>query len=315
MVLFIHTFIDKIEALELEFRNIQLRFTEFLKSSPVNIDKFCGFLQQPTGSLLGLEKYFSEKDLEDVTSAKDLQRLFVKLSHCVWNCFDCDVLRLSIKACDSPPDLKEKMDSYERRVQSFSETFTVKQLLKYWDPPVTENEVPESIKKAVAKMKWNPSTCTIQELRLLRNRFEQTLIPHKTCFAAYALQDVKKGCVIVTWFVFTNAWPELIEATRMLFQRDPDFTSSIQLMFFALDDFILHPCLDQETVNKFAIIVLTFSNKLGLQKNLFATIFVIFFLQLWNACREGVAGQVRELLRDMKADPNRIYKARKLKSD
>ena len=248
MILFIHTFVDNIGALELEFRNIQLKFMDFLKSSRGNIDKFCGFLQQPTGSLLGLEDYFSEKDLEDVTSAKDLRRLFVKLSLCIWNCFDCDVLRVSINACDGPPDLKEKMDSYERRVESLSETFTVKQLLKCWDPPVTENEVPESIKKAVAQMNWNPSTCTVQKLRQLRNRFERTLIPHKTGFAAYALIDIKEGCVMATWFVFTNAWPELMEATRMLFLQDPDFTSSIQLMFFALNDFILHPCLDQETV-------------------------------------------------------------------
>ena len=173
----------------MEFRNVQLEFMKFLKSSHDKIDTFCNFLQQPTGSLLGLEYFFSEKDL-DIKSAKDLQRLFLKLSICVWNCFDCDVLRVLINVCEGPPDLKEKMESYERRVESLSEAITVNQLHKYWDPPVNHNETPESVNKAVAQMNWNPSTCTVQELRLLRNRFERTLIPHKTAHAAYALVDI-----------------------------------------------------------------------------------------------------------------------------
>ena len=242
----IHSFVEEIDELGIEFWEIQIDFMTFLKSSRAKIKKFCSFLQYPTDSLQGLQEYFSDdKDLENI----DLRQLFLKLSKCVWNCFDCDVLRVSINICDGPPKLKEKMKSYGRRVERLSMVITVEELLHNWSLPFTKTEIPESVRTAVAEMNWKASTCTVHELRQLMKRLEGTLILRKTCFAAYALMDIKEGCVMATWFVFTNAWPELMKATRMLFQQDPDFTSSIQLKFFALDDFILYPCLDHEKVS------------------------------------------------------------------
>ena len=131
----IHSFVDEIDELGIEFREIQCDFMKFLKSSHGKIKKFCSFLRYPTDSLQGLEEYFSDnKDLENM----DLRQLFLKLSKCVWNCFDCDVLRVSINICDGPPKLKEKMKSYEGRVEKLSEVITMKELLDNWSPPFTK---------------------------------------------------------------------------------------------------------------------------------------------------------------------------------
>ena len=171
------------------------------------------------------------------------------MKHSVWNFIDFEVLSMLIKRCGGPEELVTKMKHYERKVSNLCDNITVDELVRYWNPPVFAQDILESFNTCVAKTPWDPKKCKVEELRILKRRFE-ILIPQRIGMAVYTLVYVLDQSVTAIWLVFTNVWPQLINGVHELIQGSSNFIDEVQLSSFVFDDFIFHPCTDQEEVNR-----------------------------------------------------------------
>ena len=132
-----------------------------------------------------------------------------------WNFLNFDLLEYVVDKFHID-HLKQKMESYERDLQSFRKATRLCDFINCW--PVQGETPPEAdLKEFVAKMKHEWDNCTLEDLDKLKG-----VITRKFFLPEFALvlKQIKDGCVVITWLIpapFVKALQEAIKTTNSEF--------------------------------------------------------------------------------------------------
>ena len=126
-----------------------------------------------------------------------------------WNFLNFNLLEHVVGKFGSE-DLKHKMESYVRDLQSFRKATRLCDFIDCW--PVQGETPPKSdLRKFVVKMKHDWDRCTLEDLETLKG-----VITHKFFLPDFALQlkKIETGSIIITWFLPAPFVKILQEAVR-----------------------------------------------------------------------------------------------------
>ena len=126
-----------------------------------------------------------------------------------WNFLNFNLLEHVVGKFGSE-DLKHKMESYVRDLQSFRKATRLCDFIDCW-PVLGETPPKSDLRKFVVKMKHDWDRCTLEDLETLKG-----VITHKFFLPDFALQlkKIETGSIIVTWFLPAPFVKTLQEAVR-----------------------------------------------------------------------------------------------------
>ena len=153
-----------ISQLQTRFRDLVIGTHEILINNHVNLRRFrCGLLAL---DLFQKDEHqqFIDDHLVQIDSATTFDDLWAKLS-IYWNFLNFDLLEHIVILFGSK-ELKDKMKSYERDLQSFRKATKVCDFITFW--PVRGRTPPrEELREFVAKKKHDWDNCTLEDLETL----------------------------------------------------------------------------------------------------------------------------------------------------
>ena len=126
-----------------------------------------------------------------------------------WNFLNFNLLEYVVGKFGSE-DLKHKMESYVRDLQSFRKATRLCDFIDCW-PVLGETPPRSDLRKFVVKMKHDWDRCTLEDLETLKG-----IITHKFFLPDFALRlkKIKKGSIVITWFLPAPFVKALQEAVR-----------------------------------------------------------------------------------------------------
>ena len=188
-------------------------------------------LPQP---LKGLKKHIGSK----WTECDDISEVFDTLDY-VWTFVDYELLQFIIKRWGTDELVKE-MDAYVEEVDHFCEHTTVHELIVHWKPRISEDNIPEDLKKGVMRFAWDPKSTVVKELKLVQKYVRQAC-PQEIAVIAYCIfYNVQLSSVTVTWLFWTKDLPRIVESIKIYCIDVPDFSAKFKHLSFFIDDGYLY---------------------------------------------------------------------------
>ena len=184
--------------------------------------------------LRGLKKHIGS----EWTECDDFSEAFDTLDY-IWTFVDYDLLQFIIKKWGAD-ELMNEMDAYMKEVDYFCEHTTVYDLIVHWRPRISEDNIPEDLKKGVMRFAWDPKSTTVNELKLVRKYVRQAC-PQEIAVIAYCIfYKVQLSSVTVTWLFWTKDLPRIVESIKIFCIDVPDFSEKFKILSFVIDDMCLY---------------------------------------------------------------------------
>ena len=152
---------------------------------------------------------FINDHLMTVKPGTPLFDLWGKLSM-YWNFLNFNLLEYVVSKYGTK-ELKHKMDEYVNDLQSFRKATRLCDFIECW--PVTGKAPETELRKFVTKMKHDWDECTLEDLDMLQGTITSKFFLPKF---AFQLEEIKKGCISITWLIpapYVKTLQEAIENT------------------------------------------------------------------------------------------------------
>ncbi len=171
---------------------------------------------------------------------------FFKALERMWSFIDYDLLRTIIYQFDIT-ELINKVDDYEKEVERFSAETTIYEFIQVWKPRYNEQNIPEELRECVTELSWDPETRFIKDLKEIQRKLKDPL-PQELAMAAFYICNVRPGSVKVSWLVWAECVPDLMDSLKLLLQSKSEITSEIHLSFMSLDNVVLYSAYNDQVI-------------------------------------------------------------------
>ena len=217
-------------SIESQIDSFEMRFSQLQLTARHELELKCNSVQIIKDKLTVMPSVIMKEHQKFVTAMSkrvkpfpSLTLFFQYLNLNCWNFFEYKVLSYLIKynrACSNK--LKTKMVRYERDMQDFKQTTTVKNFIKYGQPRICPKprSLPPRFKKLVLTKRIDPDTYTLTELDGIRMEICSQL---KLSECALQLYSIKYNCIIVEWI-----FPEEITEILSYFLSDTNSQELLQ---------------------------------------------------------------------------------------
>ena len=176
----------------------------------VNVDSFRTRLINLDVARKDEHETFINNHLMRIDPGTTLGDLWATLSK-YWNFLNFDLLEYVVSKYGTE-ELKHKMNTYAKDLESFRKSTRLCDFLECW--PVKGKAPPETtLRKFVAKMNHDWEKCTLEDLDSLEGAITRKFFLPKF---AFHLENIKKGCIAITWLIpapYVKTLQEAIENT------------------------------------------------------------------------------------------------------
>ena len=205
---------EQVKQLQHQFRHLGYCTYKELVDEGINVDDVHAWLTSLDVFQQQEHQDFIKDHLTNVEKLTSLNNLWARLG-IYWNFLNFDLLEHLVNGFGSK-DLKQKMGSYNRNLQSFRKATRVCDFIDCW-PSRVEPPPGKELKEFVTKVGYNWEDCTLEDLDML-----QGVITHKFFLPQFALRlkEIKPGSIIITWLIpvpFEKAVLETIQSTSSEF--------------------------------------------------------------------------------------------------
>ena len=171
---------------------------------------------------------------------------FFKALERMWSFIDYDLLRTIIYQFNIT-ELIKKVDEYKEEVERFCAETTIYEFIQVWQPRYNEQNIPEELRKFVTELSWDPETRFIKDLKEIQLKLKDAL-PQELAMAAFYICNVRPGSVKVSWLVWAECVPDLMDSLKLLLQSKSEITSEIHLSFMSLDNVVLYSAYNDQVI-------------------------------------------------------------------
>ena len=196
-----------VTQLQKRFRDLACRAYNHVN---IDVDSFRICLINLDVSQKDEHQTFIDDHLMTIEPGTTLGDLWAKLSR-YWNFLNFNLLEYVVSNYGTK-ELKHKMDEYVNDLQSFRKATRLCDFIECW--PVKGKAPPETeLRKFVTKMKHDWDECTLEDLYMLEGTITSKFFLPKF---AFQLEEIKKGCISITWLIpapYVKTLQEAIENT------------------------------------------------------------------------------------------------------
>ena len=205
---------EQVKQLQHQFRHLGYCTYKELVDEGINVDDVHAWLTSLDVFQQQEHQDFIKDHLTNIEKLTSLNNLWARLG-IYWNFLNFDLLEHLVNGFGSK-DLKQKMGSYNRNLQSFRKATRVCDFIDCW-PSRVEPPPGKELKEFVTKVGYNWEDCTLEDLDML-----QGVITRKFFLPQFALRlkEIKPGSIVITWLIpvpFEKAVLETIQSTSSEF--------------------------------------------------------------------------------------------------
>ena len=225
---------DKIHQFEKQFKDLHkcIRM-ELVEKEGIDVKEL---LQSLTLLPTKLKNEYQEEILQKLPTLRkeeSIPELFLHLNP-LFSFLDYTLLEYIIEEFGSAT-LKQKMQSYSRKVHNFMDQTTVRQLIDYW--PCKEESAPK-VSKMIAKIDKDPQLCKLSELDTLRKKICICVRLSDVICAVVSVSSSQS--FVVAWRLPSVLAPDMIES---LSEIDKNFFRIESIDLISIDDVQVYPRL------------------------------------------------------------------------
>ena len=186
---------EQVKQLQHQFRRLGYCTYKELADEGINVDDVHAWLTSLDVFQQQEHQDFIKDHLTNTEKLTNLNDLWARLG-IYWNFLNFDLLEHLVNGFGSK-DLKQKMGSYNCKLQSFRKATRVCDFIDCW-PSRVEPPPGKELKEFVTKVGYNWEDCTLEDLDML-----QGVITRKFFLPQFALRlkEIKPGSIVITWLI------------------------------------------------------------------------------------------------------------------
>ncbi len=175
----------------------------------------------------------------------NFDKLFEALER-MWSFIDYDLLRTIILEYENI-ELMNKVDDYKEDVEKFCAETTIYEFIQAWKPRYNEQDIPQELRMCVTELSLDLETSTVKDLKKIQDKLRYSL-PQELAMAAFFICNMRPGSLKVSWLVWAECVPDLMDSLKLLLQSKSEITSEIHLSFMSLDNVVLYSAYNDQVI-------------------------------------------------------------------